>query len=228
MRFTDYSNLEKIVDFYTTIEVMGKFIEILENNSKCFSENALIHKYIPILKNAKKEMDTLKAARDLSQLEPKHVTDEVKKQVQLMEEQNKKDREVVINQKTIRLQNNSETCTDTEKVKKSTETLNANLLKRGIVKIESKSATCAMDKYANLPNLDIKEIAQIIKDDWKNVHYSALPYLEAMFALKSIKDSYYQDSGEEIVARFLCNANSYKGEIARAVKKELNKRLKGK
>ena len=53
MRFTDYSNLEKIVDFYTIIEVMGKFIEILENNSKCFSENALIHKYIPILKNAK-------------------------------------------------------------------------------------------------------------------------------------------------------------------------------
>ena len=74
--------------------------------------------------------------------------------------------------------------------------------------------------------MSLKQIAQEIYKDWKKVHFGAAPYLEAMATLESIKDNYYCDSGSSIVAYFLCNATTWKGEVARNVKKELNKRLK--
>lgn len=74
--------------------------------------------------------------------------------------------------------------------------------------------------------LSIAGLAFIISTDWKNVNYAAKPYLEAMLSLNSIKDMYYCDTGISIVSYFLCNANSWKGEIAREVKKELKKRIK--
>jgi len=50
----------------------------------------------------------------------------------------------------------------------------------------------------------------------------AQPYLEAMSELDLITDNYYQDTANEIVARFLCNAQTWRGDTARSVKKELN------
>jgi len=67
----------------------------------------------------------------------------------------------------------------------------------------------------------IKEIAQEIYQDWKNVNYAAKPYLEAMLELNSINDSYYLDSGKSVVLYFLSNAGSWRGETARRIKKEL-------
>lgn len=67
----------------------------------------------------------------------------------------------------------------------------------------------------------INEIAQEIKAEWKNIHSYAKPYLNAMLQLKSINDYYYMDSAEEIVLRFLCNAQSFRGEAARRLKTEL-------
>ena len=58
------------------------------------------------------------------------------------------------------------------------------------------------------------------------VYFGAVPYLEAMLTLNSIIDPYYNDSGTSIVAYFLSNATTWKGQVAREVKVELNKRLK--
>jgi len=47
-----------------------------------------------------------------------------------------------------------------------------------------------------------------------------------MHTLESINDNYYMDSGSSVVMYFLCNATSWRGEKARAIKKELNSMLK--
>lgn len=70
------------------------------------------------------------------------------------------------------------------------------------------------------------EIAREIRADWKNVNYGAKPYLEAMETLDKISDKYIQDSGRSVVAYFLANAAAWRGEKAKAVKKELNAMIK--
>ncbi len=70
------------------------------------------------------------------------------------------------------------------------------------------------------------EIAAEIRSDWKKVYFGAVPYLEAMACLDEMTDMYGADSARSIVAYFLGNANTWKGEVARRVKKELNDMLK--
>jgi hypothetical protein len=72
----------------------------------------------------------------------------------------------------------------------------------------------------------ICEIAQEIRNDWKNVYFGAKPYLEAMFCLFKITDTYIEDSANSVISYFLCNAGTWKGETAKRVKKELNKMIK--
>lgn len=72
----------------------------------------------------------------------------------------------------------------------------------------------------------INELASVVSNDWKNVYFGAVPYLNAMYTLDSVKDNYGADSGRSIVAYFLANATTWRGETAREVKKELNRRLK--
>lgn len=73
----------------------------------------------------------------------------------------------------------------------------------------------------------IADIAAEISADWKpKVHPYAKPYLEAMFSLDKISDSYGADSGASVVGYFLSNAAQWKGEKAKAIKKELNAMLK--
>lgn len=69
----------------------------------------------------------------------------------------------------------------------------------------------------------IREIAREIREDWKKVSPYAEPYLQAMAKLESLNDVYGCEYGDEIVLRFLSNAQSWRGEKARAIKKELNK-----
>ncbi len=76
-----------------------------------------------------------------------------------------------------------------------------------------------------IPN-NLSEIAKIIRADWKNVHYTAKPYLSAMETLDSINDHFFEDSARSIVCYFLGNAHSWKGETAKAVKQKLNDLLK--
>lgn len=72
----------------------------------------------------------------------------------------------------------------------------------------------------------IWEITNEIKKDWKSVNYAAKPYLDAMMSLDKISDMHYGDSGASCVVYFLANATSWKGEVARTIKKELNTMVK--
>lgn len=73
----------------------------------------------------------------------------------------------------------------------------------------------------------LSTIAAEIARDWGNkAYFGAVPYIHAMRALGSVSDDYGDDSGEEIVLRFLGNAHSWRGETARRVKAEL-KRMVG-
>lgn len=53
------------------------------------------------------------------------------------------------------------------------------------------------------------------------MNYAARPYLAALLELEGIGDAYYQDTARDIVARFLCNASSWRGPDARRIKLEL-------
>jgi hypothetical protein len=68
----------------------------------------------------------------------------------------------------------------------------------------------------------ISDIAREIQQDWKNPYFGALPYIAAMKELESINDDYGADSAAGILSYFLGNAQTWKGEVARRVKKELN------
>jgi len=72
----------------------------------------------------------------------------------------------------------------------------------------------------------INVIASEIDSDWKKVNYAARPYLDAMYSLNNIGDSYYLDSGEGVVLRFLSNAGTWRGETAKRVKLELKAMVK--
>jgi hypothetical protein len=69
-------------------------------------------------------------------------------------------------------------------------------------------------------------IAREIRKDWTKVYFGAVPYLDAMSCLDKVSDNYGMDSGRSIVAYFLANATTWKGETARNVKKELNAMIK--
>ena len=70
------------------------------------------------------------------------------------------------------------------------------------------------------------EIAADIRRDWKNVNYAAKPYLEAMAALNNINDKYYFDDAKSVVLYFLANAGSWRGDVAKRIKKELKEMSK--
>jgi hypothetical protein len=69
------------------------------------------------------------------------------------------------------------------------------------------------------------EIAREIKSDWKKPYFGAVPYLDAMSTLNSINDNYIYDSGKSVVLYFLSNANTWRGETARRIKKELKEMI---
>lgn len=72
----------------------------------------------------------------------------------------------------------------------------------------------------------IYQIAQDIKDAWKNPSPYALAYLNPMLTLNSIDDHYYFDDAKSIILYFLANAQGFRGEKARELKKELKDLLK--
>lgn len=71
----------------------------------------------------------------------------------------------------------------------------------------------------------LSAIAWEIQSDWTKVNYAAVPYLEAMFSLRRVDDSYGYRDGRSVVRYFLANAGSWRGDTARRVKKELKAML---
>jgi hypothetical protein len=81
--------------------------------------------------------------------------------------------------------------------------------------------------------MTISNIASLAWADWKatsksGVNYAAKPYLEAMLDCETMDSKYGCEDGRTQVAYFLSNATSYRGEQAKLIKAELNRRLKGK
>ena len=79
---------------------------------------------------------------------------------------------------------------------------------------------------ANHKEMSLRQLAAEIKKDWKNVHYTAKPYLDAMLQLENVNQNYGLDSGKSMVIYFLSNATSWRGEVARQIKAELKERIK--
>lgn len=80
----------------------------------------------------------------------------------------------------------------------------------------------------NLSLLTISGIASVIENNWYPIYFGAIPYLHTMRSLFTIDDAYGADSARSIVTYFLCNAQTWRGPIAKAVKAELNARIKSK
>ena len=78
----------------------------------------------------------------------------------------------------------------------------------------------------DLPSLSLSTLANVIRLDWKKPYFGAVPYLAALRTLESVRDTYGADDGRSIVRYFLSNATTWRGSIARAVKAELQRRLK--
>lgn len=72
----------------------------------------------------------------------------------------------------------------------------------------------------------LNEIAGEIRRDWKKVYFGAVPYLEALECMDSPQNNFGADSGREIVLYFLSNATTWKGEVARRIKAELQEMIK--
>jgi len=60
-----------------------------------------------------------------------------------------------------------------------------------------------------------------IRKDWQKPYFGAVPYINAMGSLDDITDSYGYDSGRSVVLYFLANAGTWRGDVARRIKKEL-------
>lgn len=84
---------------------------------------------------------------------------------------------------------------------------------------------------ANGQSRPLSAIAEQIRKDWsaqgKGVSPYAAPYLDAMGHLDSVRGNYGEDSAASVVRYFLANAATWRGPVARSVKAELNKMIKG-
>ena len=79
----------------------------------------------------------------------------------------------------------------------------------------------------------IHEIVQEIRKDWRkdgkpNIYFGAVPYLDAMSTLTHITDTYGADDAKYRIVYFLSNATSWRGDVAKRIKAELNAMIKGK
>ena len=73
----------------------------------------------------------------------------------------------------------------------------------------------------------LSAIAREINSDWtSSSRKHAAPYISAMLVLRTLDDAYYHDDARSIVLYFLSNASTWRGPVARRVKKELNDMLK--
>ena len=64
-------------------------------------------------------------------------------------------------------------------------------------------------------------IAADIRATWPKVYFGAVPYLDAMRTLDSMSSRYGEDDARSIVAYFLANAGTWRGDDARRIKAEL-------
>jgi ABC-type transport system substrate-binding protein len=97
--------------------------------------------------------------------------------------------------------------------------------KRRMQKMQTQTETTESSKPRT-----VSQIAREIQQDWskigKGINYAAKPYLSAMLQMQSVTENYGYDSGSSVVLYFLANAQTYRGEKAKALKAELKQLLK--
>ena len=75
----------------------------------------------------------------------------------------------------------------------------------------------------------LSEIAAEIKADYarqgKPVYFAAVPYVDAMLHLDSLRDRFFEDSADTVVLYALENLTYWRGEVATRVKTELRAAL---
>ena len=71
-------------------------------------------------------------------------------------------------------------------------------------------------------------IARDIRATWPKVYFGAVPYLQAMATLEGMSSRYGEDDARSIVAYFIANAGTWRGDDARRIKAELKSMLGGK
>ncbi len=84
------------------------------------------------------------------------------------------------------------------------------------------------DQLKSISTMSIADIARLIEIDWaSHINPAIQPYLKAMKTMHAadIPEKYYYDSGTSIIQYCLGNARMYRGETARKIKGELNRRL---
>jgi hypothetical protein len=64
-------------------------------------------------------------------------------------------------------------------------------------------------------------IAADIRANWPEIYFGAVPYVEAMECLTNLADRFGEDDGRLVVAYFLSNAKTWRGETATRIKNEL-------
>jgi hypothetical protein len=74
--------------------------------------------------------------------------------------------------------------------------------------------------------IQLHAIADLIQQDWTNIYFGAVPYLDAMKSLNKMQDNYGDDSAKTIILYFLANAQAWRGQTAREIKKHLNQLIK--
>jgi len=67
----------------------------------------------------------------------------------------------------------------------------------------------------------LSQIAADIRTHWPKPYFGAVPYIAALGWLQRPDDFCGNDSARTIIAYFLCNASTWKGEDARRIKAEL-------
>jgi hypothetical protein len=92
--------------------------------------------------------------------------------------------------------------------------------------MQTQQSQSEMELADRLRKMNIAAIAVLISREWPKVYFGAVPYLNAMRSLDTIGDPYGAEDGRSIVRYFLSNATTWRGPTAKAVKAELNKRLK--
>jgi hypothetical protein len=83
-------------------------------------------------------------------------------------------------------------------------------------------------RTAILAALKLSELAEMAYNDWpaaRSENHPAGAYLVPLLGLENLQSRYGVERGEGLVRYFLANAGSWRGEIAREVKRELRRRL---
>lgn len=80
----------------------------------------------------------------------------------------------------------------------------------------------------DLTKLTVSSLAEMIRQDWKKPYFAAVPYINAMLRIPSITvkgEMFFHDDVESVLRYFISNSSTWRGDVAKAVKAELKRRV---